>query len=84
MQIPGPGNQLGVWIKPLNAFICGQIFHSAYPSLYAMRGTEPRDPLVWIESLDWIRQLRPEILIPSHAEPIQGRDEIVKTVTNFR
>ena len=84
LQLPGPGKQLGLWLDGLDTLICGQLYHPSYPSLYSLRGTEPRDPVQWVHSLDTARYLRPEVLLPSHADWMEGRDSIFQVLTDYR
>ena len=38
----------------------------------------------WVESLDKIRQLNAEYLVPSHTRPIIGKENISKALTDYR
>ncbi|CAF1690678.1 unnamed protein product, partial [Adineta ricciae] len=58
--------------------------YKAFPNIYAIRGTTTRDPIQWIASLDLMRNLRAEYLIPSHTKPMVGKDEIYQTITLYR
>lgn len=38
----------------------------------------------WIQSLDEMRKLQPEFLVPSHTQPILGREAVMKQLTDYR
>ncbi|XP_023348024.1 uncharacterized protein LOC111716758 isoform X2 [Eurytemora carolleeae] len=56
----------------------------AFPNLYAIRGTMHRDTLQWVEALDLMIQLEPDILVPQHTRPLHGRSEVLQTITAYR
>jgi len=58
--------------------------HRAFPNLYTIRGTTPRPVRAWIQSLDTMRKLEPEYLVPSHTEPVFGRETVSKQLTDYR
>ena len=68
--------QMGVWIPSKKVFLPGDDFYKTFPNLYAIRGTVPRSVIAWIESLDKMRCLNPEYLVPSHTRPIFGQKEV--------
>ncbi len=73
-RAPGEtADQLFVWIPHLGALLPGDNWYAAFPNLYTIRGTAPRDVDAWIASLDAMRRLDPELLVPSHTRPIVGR-----------
>jgi alkyl sulfatase BDS1-like metallo-beta-lactamase superfamily hydrolase len=58
--------------------------YKSFPNIYAIRGTSTRDARQWASSLDLMRNLRAEYLIPSHTRPIKGEDYIYDTITKYR
>jgi alkyl sulfatase BDS1-like metallo-beta-lactamase superfamily hydrolase len=62
----------------------GDDFYRAFPNLYTLRGTSPRPVDAWIDSLDAMRRLQPEHLVPSHTAPISGRDDVAAALTRYR
>ena len=82
---PGETNdQLFVWLPDKKALFPGDNFYKTFPNLYTIRGTPYRDLAGWISSLDKMRYLKPEYLIPSHTRPISGKDEIYQKLTTYR
>ena len=82
---PGETNdQLFVWLPDKKALFPGDNFYRTFPNLYTIRGTPYRDLAGWVESLDMMRYLEPEFLIPSHTRPILGKEEIYQKLTIYR
>ena len=77
-------DHLTVWIPELKAAFVGDNFYESFPNIYTLRGTEPRYALDYTQSIDKVLALKPEILLPSHGRPIQGRDEIARALTRYR
>lgn len=84
-EAPGEtDDQLMVWLPGERALICGDDFYWAFPNLYTIRGTSPRPVDGWIQSLDRMRALHPEHLVPCHTIPVHGEAAISQTLTNYR
>ena len=82
---PGETNdQIFVWIPKYKALFPGDNFYRAFPNLYTIRGTPYRDLAGWVKSIDMMRYLEPDLLIPSHSKPIKGAEEIGKHLTDYR
>jgi alkyl sulfatase BDS1-like metallo-beta-lactamase superfamily hydrolase len=82
---PGETNdQLFVWLPERRVLLPGDNVYKAFPNLYSIRGTLYRDVLAWAKSIDKMRALRPEHLVPSHTRAISGEDEIYETLTAYR
>ncbi len=85
--IHAPGetdDQLFVWLPEKKVVLSGDNIYQAFPNLYTIRGTAYRDVAKWVRSLDKIRALNPEYLIPSHTRPLTGVDRIRTTLTHYR
>ena len=77
-------DQLFVWLPEKKTLLPGDNFYKAFPNLYTIRGTPYRNPRKWGDSLDRIRALRPEFLVPSHTRPLSGADTIQAVLTDYR
>jgi len=77
-------DHLTVWIPQYKAAFVGDNFYSSFPNMYTLRGTTPRWPLEYIASLNKVLALKPEILLPSHGDPIHGNAQITVAVTRYR
>ncbi len=77
-------DQVLVWLPDEEVLMPGDNFYRAYPNLYTIRGTSYRDPRTWADSLEMMRDLDAEILVPGHSRPIHGADEIRRHLTDYR
>ena len=73
-----------VWMPEKKCVISADNIYKTFPNLYAIRGTTYRDVMKWVNSLDMLRALRPDYLVPCHTKPIIGADEIYKHLTDYR
>ncbi|WP_309645609.1 alkyl sulfatase dimerization domain-containing protein [Phenylobacterium sp.] len=77
-------DQILVWMPARKILFPGDNVYKAFPNLYTIRGTSYRDPVQWAASVDRMRALKPEVLVPSHTRPIVGAPAIMGTLTNYR
>ena len=75
---------LSVWMPQYKAAFVGDLFYRSFPNIYTLRGTKPRWALDYIDSINRVLTLQPEILLPSHGEPILGNDNIRREMTRYR
>lgn len=75
---------LFVWLPERKVLLSGDDIYKSFPNLYTIRGTSYRDPEAWVASLDAMRTLHAEYLIPSHTRPLIGRALIAHTLTDYR
>ena len=85
VHIPGEtDDQIGVWIPDRKTFLCADDIYRAFPNLYAIRGTPPRDLMQWVRSLDTMINFGADYLVPSHTQPLYGKRNIRDTLSNYR
>lgn len=77
-------DHLTVWIPEFKAAFIGDNFYESFPNLYTLRGTKPRKALEYVDSLNKVLALEPELVLPSHGPAIRGRDEVRRQVTRYR
>jgi alkyl sulfatase BDS1-like metallo-beta-lactamase superfamily hydrolase len=85
--IHAPGetdDQLYLWLPERKILLCGDNLYKSFPNLYTIRGTPFRSLKNWYRSVDIIRALRPEHLVPSHGRPIAGAAMINEIATDYR
>lgn len=75
---------LVVWIPQRKAVFTGDLFYRSFPNIYTLRGTKPRWALDYVAAVDKVLALEPELLIPSHGEPIYGTEAIESALTKYR
>lgn len=85
VHAPGETNdQLFVWFPDLGVLAPGDNLYKTFPNLYTIRGTPYRSLKGWAESIDKMRALPIEHLVPSHTRPLSGKEQIHQTLTDYR
>jgi alkyl sulfatase BDS1-like metallo-beta-lactamase superfamily hydrolase len=85
MSTPGETpDHLTVWVPKYKAAFVGDNYYESFPNIYTLRGTKPRWALDYVASLDKVLALKPELLLPSHGEPVRGNAEITRRLTQYR
>lgn len=68
-----------VWLPDERTVFTGNLFGPvwrAMPNLVTMRGDKPRLVRPYLQSIEQVRALEPELVITGHGEPIRGADKI--------
>ena len=55
----------------------------AFPNLYTVRG-QNRDAVMWYKGIDMLRDLQPSILVGCHMRPLEGKEECMALLTDYR
>lgn len=85
VHAPGEtADQIFVWLPQQKVLLPGDNIYRAFPNLYTIRGTAYRDVKQWVSSLDEMRALEPEYLVPSHTKPLEGRQHIQAVLADYR
>ncbi|NOT60270.1 MAG: MBL fold metallo-hydrolase, partial [Acidobacteria bacterium] len=85
MSTPGETyDHATVWIPQLKAAFVGDNYYESFPNIYTLRGTQPRWALDYVNSLNKVLALKPELVIPSHGNAIKGNAEITRRLTRYR
>jgi alkyl sulfatase BDS1-like metallo-beta-lactamase superfamily hydrolase len=77
-------DQTVVWMPAKKVLLPADNYYKSFPNLYAIRGTAYRDVLMWVASLDMMRNLGAAYLVPHHSRPVIGDETIYQTLTNYR
>ena len=89
--LPTPGaegeDNIVLWLPQQKALFSGDFFGPLFPmmpNLFTLRGEKFRDPIAYIHSLDRIIELKPELILPSHFDPLVGAEKILNDMTLMR
>jgi glyoxylase-like metal-dependent hydrolase (beta-lactamase superfamily II)/ubiquinone/menaquinone biosynthesis C-methylase UbiE len=75
-------DHLMVWIPEEAALFPGDLYYSSFPML--SNPMRPDRPVwKWSESVERMRVLRPQYLVPSHGKPVSGAEEIDSSLANY-
>ena len=85
--IATPGGEtfdsLVIWLPQTATLLSGNLTGPLFghvPNLVTIRGDRYRDALTYIDSLEVLKELRPERLLTGHFDPIEGADRIAEEV----
>jgi alkyl sulfatase BDS1-like metallo-beta-lactamase superfamily hydrolase len=85
LAMPGETpDMLNVWIPELKALFIGDNYYASFPNMYTLRGTPTRPALNYVQSIDKVLALKPEIVLPSHGVPIVGAANVQRVLTQYR
>jgi len=89
LSVPGgeTTDSLVVWLPAQGVAFSGNMLGPLYrnvPNLYTVRGDKLRSALRYVESVDRLRALRPEVLVTGHGDPIRGTERIHADLTRMR
>ena len=54
------------------------------PNIHTLRGTKFRDPVQWYKSIDRLRAMKAENMVPSHGQPVYGAEEVEEVLRMTR
>jgi alkyl sulfatase BDS1-like metallo-beta-lactamase superfamily hydrolase len=77
-------DHLSVWVPQLKAAFTGDNYYESFPNIYTLRGTPPRWALDYVSSLDRVLALKPDVVLPSHGQPITGNQEVTRKLKRMR
>ncbi|MCX2933362.1 MBL fold metallo-hydrolase [Mycobacterium sp. CVI_P3] len=76
-----------VWLPDERICLCSNTFGPVFghiPNLVTMRGDRYRDALTVIDTIERVRDLRPDVLLTGHFDPIRGADRIEAELSRLR
>ncbi len=78
-------DHLNVFLPDSHVLLSGDMIQGpAFPNIHTLRGASFRDPLAWVESIDRMRALGAEHLVPSHGQPVSGLGKVEEVMRNYR
>lgn len=80
-------DSLVVWLPAERTAFTGNLFGPLFghiPNLYTVRGDKYRSAIEFIQSVERVIALEPEVLITGHGEPVRGETEIRTKLSQIR
>lgn len=86
LRAPGGESSDGliVWLPDEATALCGNLMGAIYgalPHLSTIRGDRPRSAGLFIECIEKLRALEPELLLTGHDQPVHGRERVRADLT---
>jgi len=89
--LPMPGaegaDNLCLWLPDQAILFSGDFFgplFPQFPNIFTMRGEKIRKPIEYIRSLNALIELEPEMIVPGHNDPIEGKAGIKVALVKMR
>lgn len=87
--LPGAegADNIVLWLPQKKILLSGDFFgplFPQFPNVFTMRGEKIRKPVEYINSLDVIITLGPDMIVPSHKDPITDKDVIMSGLIKMR
>ena len=76
-----------LWLPDEKILLSGDFFgpqFPQFPNVFTMRGEKIRKPIEYVDSLNRILTLAPEMILPSHLDPVVGGDSITRDMRKIR
>jgi alkyl sulfatase BDS1-like metallo-beta-lactamase superfamily hydrolase len=76
-----------IWMPERKICFAGNLFSALFghfPNLVTIRGDRYRDPLRFVESLERVLALEPELLLVGHHDPVEGKELIRSELERLR
>ena len=80
-------DNLVLWLPERRLLFSGDFFGPLFPmvpNLFTLRGEKFRDPLAYVRSLDRLIALGPEMVLPSHFDPVSGAERVRQDMQRMR
>ena len=80
-------DNLVLWLPDRRLLFSGDFFGPLFPmvpNLFTLRGEKFRDPLAYVRSLDRLIALEPEMVLPSHFDPVSGAERVRQDMQRMR
>lgn len=85
LEAPGEtDDQIVVWLPERKILVAADNYYKSFPNLYTIRGQKYRDPVTWAQSLEKMRALQADVMIPCHGRPVWGAERVNETLADYR
>lgn len=89
LSTPGAegADNISLWLPEQKIFFSGDFFgplFPQFPNIFTMRGEKMRKPMEYINSLNKVIALEPEMIVPSHHSAITGKENLKEAMTKIR
>jgi alkyl sulfatase BDS1-like metallo-beta-lactamase superfamily hydrolase len=75
-------HNLTIWM-PKQKAVMNNFYWPGTPNLYSIRGASYRDPREWRNGLQVMRDLKPEVMMNTHARTVTGGQEVFDAISNY-
>ena len=74
-------DETAVYLPESKVLLSGETIQGpTLPNIHTLRGTKFRDPVTWYKSIDVLRSYGADHLVPSHGQPVSGKEKVEKVL----
>ena len=89
LNTPGAegADNISLWLPQQRILFTGDtlgFLWDGFPNIFTMRGEKVRKPIEYIDTLERFIALEPDLVVPSHHDPIRGRDVVLTGLRRVR
>lgn len=78
-------DEIIVWLPDQKLMQTAEVIQGeTFPNLHTLRGTAYRDPVKWFKTIDMMRRMKAEHVVPSHGRPVSGQANVEELLTVYR
>lgn len=80
-------DNISLWLPKQKALLTGDLFgpfFPQFPNIFTMRGEKVRKPVEYINSLERLIALKPEMILPAHYKAIRDKEKIMTGLQKMR
>ena len=78
-------DELAIYLPDSEVLIDTEVIQGpTFPNMHTLRGTKFRDPVQWVKSIDQLRRLQAAHLVPTHGQPVSGREKVEEVLRMTR
>ena len=78
-------DELAIYLPKSGVLIDTEVIQGpTFPNMHTLRGTKFRDPVQWVRSIDQLRRLKARHLVPTHGQPVSGREKVEEVLRMTR
>ena len=89
LSTPGAegADNVSLWLPARRILFTGDtlgFLWDGFPNIFTMRGEKVRRPMEYIRTLERFMALEPDMVVPSHHDPIRGREHVLAGLRRMR
>ncbi|MCF6265408.1 MAG: MBL fold metallo-hydrolase [Desulfuromusa sp.] len=78
-------DEICVYLPKSNILLAAEVSQGpTLPNFHTLRGVKFRDPIKWMDSLDFLRTFHADNMVPAHGQPVYGAEKVEEVLRYTR
>ncbi len=78
-------DEIAIYLPDSKTLLSAEVIQGpTLPNIHTLRGTKFRDPVQWVKSIDLLRSKRAVNMVPSHGQPVYGKEKVEEVLRMTR